>query len=101
MRMSDFLLARYAEDEESARECSPEALAYPSQALTLRLTGYNDAVVWNPARVLADLRAKRELVTELARMQEMGWDGIEETVMSFLVQPYADHPEHQDEWDWT
>jgi hypothetical protein len=57
--------------------------------------------VWNPARVLADLRAKRELVTELARMQEMGWDGIEETVMSFLVQPYADHPEHQDEWDWT
>lgn len=118
MPLAEFLLARIAEDEEAARAASPGpwhlnaerteviavddiqvAEAFALSNNQLRATAEHIAR-WDPARVLAECDAKRRLVTELVRMQdeEMGWDGVEDKVMSYLALPYADHPEYREEW---
>lgn len=85
--LSDFLLARIAKDEESAR------VEYGRRDVIL--TG-----AFSPARILAECDAKRLLVEELARMDrdEMGWDGIEAKIMGYLALPYADHPDYNPAW---
>lgn len=123
MTITEFLLARIAEDEVAARaaggayavrsndggmhvasvagevlfglDLADTALADKS---TLSLVEH--VVAWLPGRVLAECEAKRALVLELARMEdeEIGWDGIEHKVMRSLALPYADHPDYREEW---
>jgi hypothetical protein len=85
--LAAFLLARFAEDEKIVQG-RPQQVTYFGE------------VVYDPARILVECEAKRRLVEELARMEdeEMGWDGIEQWVMSYLALPYADHEDYQEEW---
>lgn len=91
MTLTEFLLARVAEDEVRSRVLRP---GYPS-----------------PARMLAECEAKRQIV-ELATEQQKydeeraaGWDAPYDPAWSYggrtlaaLALPYADHPDFRDEW---
>lgn len=101
--LTEFLLARIAEDEAVAREaidCGPEwvheAMRYGA----------------NPARVLAECEAKRRIVEyryswnlEAERMSEPPFGPIFEAkvsaadaVLRALALPYADHPDYDEVW---
>jgi hypothetical protein len=92
VNLTEFLLARIAEDE--------------SMATALDNCPYADGIRddWphiDPSRVLAECEAKRLLVTELPRWDAdvaSGWDGIEEMVMCHLALPYAIHPDYDQAW---
>lgn len=64
--LSEFLLARIAEDEEAARQIK----VFSDQAVVAHLSdagtgaSLGDLVVFDPARVLAECNAKRRLVAE-------------------------------------
>ena len=45
---------------------------------------------WDPARVLAECEAKRQLIE---RVGNPDWAGFR-----ILALPYADHPDYQQEW---
>lgn len=108
--LTDFLLARYAEEEALARAVRP-----------IQMTGYNgdspdvlsvfrhrersqDGAVYSvadhestvllrylaPERVLADLEAKRALLRYLP--------GERYAIEDILVQPYAEHPDFDPSW---
>jgi len=58
---------------------------------------------YDPARVLAECAAKRRIVEECAPNVAKDWpfpDGLNlsELVVAELGQPYADHPQFQEEW---
>ena len=87
MNLSEFLLARIAEDEMQARKHLLDA----------------DRHGWGsyPARVLAECDAKRRIV-ELADRDDnwrygMHSEAIGE-VLRLLALPYADHPDYREEW---
>jgi hypothetical protein len=87
--LAAFLLARITEDKadiEGARISDSPTWWEPD--------------CWSRERALAECDAKRRLVEELARMEveEVGWDDIEEWVMSCLALPYAGHDDYQQEW---
>jgi hypothetical protein len=103
--LASFLLARYDEIEEVAREAT---------AHHWRLTGPLDAEelgdAWwmagpdkrhmelhDPATVLADIAAKRKIVedcsTYVAEGEAAVTDGLAGRVLDLLVQPFADHPD--------
>lgn len=87
MELSDFLLARFAEDEADWRM----VLARDVAAL---LHGRPIA-----PRMLAECEAKKAIV-------DACWPGggmspeayLKERVLTLLAQPYSDHPEFRDEW---
>ena len=88
LTLTDFLLARIAEDETKAR------------------TPLGDGQHWqnvNPSRVLAECESKRRIV-EMA-WHHLGEDdyawGMEEAkrqILAVLALPYADHPDYRQEW---
>ena len=109
MTLTDFLLARIAEDEATARDDGADAMVgwrwkhYPPeayevvQALTLR----------HSRRVLAECEAKRRIVELCAPGDWSGphWHPIGEAgeddrgdVLALLVLPYAAHPDYREEW---
>ena len=107
MTLTEFLLARIAEDEAAARVAG---------AWLRAPDGHNDDVLWSvadgqaepflaqyavgrhfdhiahhdPARVLAECEAKRQLIE---RVGNPNWAGF-----NILALPYADHPDYQQEW---
>lgn len=91
--LAAFLLARWDEDADSVS-------AYYGGRPPV-VTGLEDA---DPARVLADIEAKRRIV-ELARdysPELSSGDNGEwafDAVLSALAQPFADHPDFQQEWN--
>jgi hypothetical protein len=63
----------------------------------------------SPARVLAEVEAKRRIVAEYANEQWVmeqghrtewteGGQAARETVLRLLAQPYADHPDYDEAW---
>lgn len=114
IELTDFLLARIADDEAVARAVPPldewEDPAYYSERLTSVESdnSYEDAVFvnrFNPTRVLAECEAKRRIVQSCTiigagipspRMDEAAW--LEHFVLLPLVQPYANHPDFRKEW---
>ena len=125
MSLVEFLLARIAEDEAAARAASPgpwhtdaeasEVLAvddilvadgFALSSFQLRATTRHIARR-DPARVLAECEAKRELVTNLMRVCEDGrcWQcgsanilDLRDAVMLTLALPYASHSDYQAWW---
>jgi len=84
MNISEFLEARIAEDEAGARVAAIE-----------------DGGVWgswtelhNPARVLAECKAKRKLVADYARYEMYYGPNL----FYVLAAVYADHPDYRQEW---
>ena len=121
--LTDFLLARIAEDEKVARAATQGK--WKLWGMTVMAdqdgTGNVDTAVgvantyghdergaprtWNathiarhdPARVLAECEAKRLLV---ARVTDVSWAGyaVRDFVLESLALPYADHPDFREEW---
>ena len=91
--LTDFLLARIAEDEAWAEsETFPQPFRFEA------------------ARVLAECEAKRRIVDRCERdmvaegESASGYDIIAHTdalardTLEFLALPYADHPDYREEW---
>jgi hypothetical protein len=110
--MSDpaaFLLARYAEEEAGAHRV---AEAYSSEDFWAPGVVINASALVTPARVLADIAAKRAVVEHVQEWAPTlhetpdGW--TPETATTYrmamdwtlraLTQPYAGHPDWREEW---
>lgn len=90
--LTDFLLARIAEDEAAVRPYAD---------------GDSKSRGWVAARVLADSAAKRRIVddlsTEVREAEEHGDRHDAACAMHYLrllALPYADHPDYREEWRW-
>jgi hypothetical protein len=103
MTLTDFLLARIAEDEHRA--------GWYHQSLCL--SNYHGEEgdeehpcrCRHPDRLLAECEAKRRIVDDYRKQEascsdgDMGWllQGLE-MAMEALAVPYAAHPDYQQEW---
>lgn len=118
--ITEFLNARYAEEEAAAREATPgpwkteDADEYGAEVYTATGTavavsregggvGLEDAAhiaLWDPARVLREIAAKRailELHAE-AGMGDCAHSSDPCPTLRHLAAVYADHPDYQPEW---
>lgn len=115
----EFLRARLDEDEQAARaafsgQADPEegwgaerSEWYRHTTITPHVGMIHESVQaehivrWNPARVLAEVEAKRRT---LVRCEEEMLSGIPRLVhfatqtVWEMVKPYADHPEYDEAW---
>lgn len=128
MTLTEFLLARIAEDEGLARSC--EVIHWRSwvegrdgrgadSALFMNVhkadgSAFVDVYGWptdetqdhaarhDPARVLAECKAKREIVhlhdaVQYGDFDADAWTAMKDALRS-LAAVYADHPDYQQEW---
>jgi hypothetical protein len=109
--LTEFLLARIAEDEAGAREAQALANIYTDPQWHW-LVAHNDGSRWqqtshDPARVLAECEAKRRIVQTMQTAEDQAWqDGEARPVIEYiaartlrtLALPYADHPNYREEW---
>lgn len=82
--LTEFLLARLAEDEAVAQ-----------RMIDYRPSGYGLAVPegdYDPLRVLAEVEAKRRIV------RERNDEGDLQIVLQHLAAVYSDHPDYDEEW---
>lgn len=126
LTLADFLRARLDEDEAVAREATPgpwrvdnpgfpEAIVDPAgEAIVSGSRWGGEAPVFasgedakhiarhDPARVLADVEAKRRIVDLHPNM--LGWcqgcasEAYPCRTLTLLALPYADHPDYRQEW---
>lgn len=117
MDLAEFVQARIAQDEETARAALAERASPVSgatftlwedqewEAIDGKVMTHVDA--WDPARVLAECAAKRAIVEMHRGAHECptpdsccGWcvDSDECDTLSALAAPYADHPDFRSEW---
>lgn len=100
MTLTEFLLARIAEDEAAAKTAAlglGELAAFGIEVMGTK--------VYVPTRVLAECEAKRRIV-ELHKADEVGLhvchdalaNDIECGELSALASIYADHRDFQEEW---
>ncbi|MFH8336936.1 DUF6221 family protein [Streptomyces sp. AM6-12] len=104
----EFLRARLDEDEQIARDAntSPEMVtgiprSYASAPVALHIVRHD------PARVLAEVDARRGIVDDLAEVirwaerasldYQDGADACERTLKR-LALPFADHPDYNEAW---
>lgn len=125
LTLTDFLLARIAEDEAVARS-SPDVERKSDAAVFTSLREPTGTVEFDPARVLAECEAKRRIVEEhpiyqgprILEVDSTGTDfgcelchcvdpvhadGIIEslgycTTLRSVASVYADHPDYREEW---
>lgn len=113
--MSDlvrFLRARLAEDEQAAREAGNRRWLEEDNIISLWPEREDDGFMsWptradarhaarhDPARVLAEVEAKRRIIEDFTYWQphDAGFDALELAVQA-LALPYSDHPAYRDEW---
>lgn len=109
--LTEFLLARIAEDESAARLGAGEP-AYPHYGDTAAeecvnmaksegcaADGYRHLRRHLPARVLAECEAKRQIVGRyVAGGPPNAYDLALLDVMRDLATIYADHPDYREEW---
>jgi len=102
MTLTDFLLARIAEDEAAARHSLDGDIEY----LPSLTTKHGDVIylgVTHPARVLAECAAKRAILFDEVPDGPTadyvgGWRDARMEYLRLLVQPYASHPDFDPEW---
>jgi hypothetical protein len=106
MPMSDFLLARIAEDEWVAGTAS-EVISGPAQLGRHLWTWGDGRLEVTRARVLAECQAKREIVAELSPCVDYDRDKfivqpsverLARATLQHLAAVYADHPDYREEW---
>jgi Family of unknown function (DUF6221) len=79
MTLTEFLLARIAEDEAAVAHIRKDP-------------GYWYALPWD--RLLAECEAKRRIVREWGQFETYNGEGL----MQVLALPYADHPDYLPDW---
>lgn len=99
--LSEFLLARIAEDEEVANAAREhEYLSAARDASPLRwvrdAVGYG-TIFANSGRILAECAAKRAIVRDNPPMTTFGGPS-ESFNLRHLASVYADHPDFNPEW---
>jgi hypothetical protein len=103
--LTDFLLARIAEDEERAKMARGWQTGSRHEGQPLDWSIHMDR--WSPDRVLAECAAKRRTVEAVHPVVEYEsyegpdyYGGTEacETTLRALASVYADHPDYREEW---
>jgi len=97
--LTEFLLARIAEREMLARDMQHMA-AIGRPLLELRGGGTLGRDLVDPARVLAECEAKREVVNAAGYHLEFGRvtpesEDLALSILRALALPYADHPDYR------
>lgn len=95
--ITDFLLARIAEDEDAARQ---EDEDYADTALLPTYDSDHQAR-WNTARVLSECAAKREIIRWWVDGL-IGYVRVDDELTNPLLPlaaAYKDHPDYQSGWD--
>jgi hypothetical protein len=87
--LTDFLLARIAEDEAVALRARDNAGSFG-------VGGH--MVAWTPGRVLAECEAKRRIIERVSEVKWTGSYAVRDVVLEILALPYADHPDYRPEW---
>lgn len=116
--LTDFLLARIAEDEEVARAAGPapwiharneeSVLDFQAHRVTPVRTEHANNVhvhLWAPTRVLAECETKRRIVELATEHERLRLDQRHEgsatalhDVLQLLAQPYASHSDYSEDW---
>jgi Family of unknown function (DUF6221) len=107
--LSDFLLARIAEDVAAAR-----AVSRPVGGQQVQEPSAHHIVGWGPERVVAACDATRQVVETCAAAlaepalrrkilastvnQDRGRRELADRTLRLLAVPYAGHPDHRPEW---
>lgn len=90
--LPEFLLARFAEDENTAR-FAPSTAEWAWRPETPGPLSPLALALPDPARIVADCEAKRRIV------QACNYDGMTaDHVLECLALPYSDHPDYRQEW---
>ena len=107
--LTDFLLARIADDEAVAK--SIDTGAWEDAVSTSRR--FDHVWRWSPARVLAECEAKRRIVALHTGQHECvgikygkpdcvlvapGFMYEDDPTLLLLATPYTDHPDYREEW---
>ena len=97
MTVTDFLLARIAEDEAAAKlTLAPKILPGEASSVVRGLDGGIAGIYVDPARVLAQCAAMRQIVD---RAERLGPDISEfEGILQMLASIWSDHPDYREEW---
>jgi hypothetical protein len=110
MTLTEFLTARFDEDEAAARALDWMPRWVMADDLPNAQPGVVDHIVrHDPARVLAEVDAKRQIVTEyergLGRRRDHPGDPASagallalHAIAHLLALPYADHPDYDEVW---
>jgi hypothetical protein len=103
MTLTEFLLARIAEDEAIAKRAEPHAEMFdPMYGEQFPVDAHIEH--WPPARMLAECEAKRRIVEWLPEDDVLGdgwhdgWNHGHRYAMQLLALPYVDHPDYQQDW---
>ena len=107
MNLTEFLLARIAEDEDRVRreQTLRDEDAYPNYWTSPDASEWERAIT--PARVLAECEAKRAIIDRLRHVEAgvllVGGDMTNYRsallcASRALALPYADHPDYREEW---
>jgi hypothetical protein len=106
-----FVRARLDEDESVARQMTAEPggfyLEAETDATNIMTVGAH-VYRWSPARVLAEVKAKRQLLECLVGATGKGtsrlvandepWAIGGDHLVKLLALPYASHPDYREEW---
>lgn len=102
--LTDFLLARIAEDEYEAHQAlglvGIETEWHRVEVLRERGLTRADAQHvhrWSSRRVLAECEAKRRIVAAITEHNRLGYD-YPGPILEALALPYADHPDYDERW---
>jgi len=118
MNITDFLLARIAEDEVTAGAALNDQVSVPVGATVWHQSTMPHVARHNPARVLAECKAKRAIIAEHGRDEASSGDYCETcaewwkyevgegappvaypcTTVRALAAVYADHPDYLQDW---
>jgi hypothetical protein len=95
MTLTEFLLARIADDEGEARDAKEQQ---NGPFWTHGAIGATDEMIrtWTPERVLAECEAKRWIVDYFDARRD--FLGAVSDVLFAVALPYAGHPDYQQEW---
>jgi hypothetical protein len=99
MTLTEFLLARIAEDEETA-----QAATVDDPYWLEHIYDNPHIVAWSPDRVLDECEAKRRIVEELCYVGGPGepewvpYDLDSQSILQLLAAPYANHPDFDEDW---
>lgn len=119
MDLTEFLLARIAEDESEARAATPGpwiwdddnliSAASPDEAVVITDGGAypptgetaDFIATHSPDRVLAECEAKRRIVADPEpqyRADYHGWHITKQSMLRYLAAVYSDHADYRPEW---
>lgn len=101
--LTDFLLARIAEDERTALAAFEQANQSGDDPTgsTLYVNQADSSGDWivaaTPMRARDDAEAKRRLIDQVLNVDWVGY-AARDFVLSTLAEPYADHDDYQPAW---